>query len=174
MLTRYHPGGLSDLQLFHAWKRMLVDGDLERGFGVELTVLSEFYATLRDPTVCWYAEDAAGIWALFWVQPTSLHAMYFHVWCAKEHRGTKAFLLASLEAFRLTFAEAPMLLVFTNQPHLEKTYARLGFLKGGELPQVWHGDTAYFWYLTKDALDATATKLEQRLTRPRLRVVGED
>ncbi len=163
MLTRYQPSGLADLKLYHAWARMLRDGDLQRGFGIEMTLLSAFFSGMQEPTVCWYVEDAQGIWGLFWIQPTSLHAVYFHVWVAAERRGTKATLLATLEAFRASFAYAKVVLVFTNQATLEKTYARFGFQKGGELPEVWNGDTAYFWYLTSDALSSTEARFAKRL-----------
>jgi hypothetical protein len=155
MLTRYQPGGLADARVLGAWRQMLASGDLERGFGLELTALSRFFFVLQPPTDAWLAHDGEDVWGLFWAEPASLHATYFSCWVRADRRGTKACLAAVLTAFREALAAARTLVVFTNRPALGRLYRRLGFLKGGELPEAWNGETAHFWYLTRAALAAT-------------------
>lgn len=159
-LTKREPGAASDILLLRWWQQMVEDGELLEVFGDCVATPSGFLSVFADTrTTLYYTADENGIGLALWYEPFMGNTA-LGMWGRKDWRkrrwwdALKATLAEQLETF-------PMIIAMTRNKNLVVAGPEMGFVKLGQVPYLYRGDTCDILYCTRESFAAKHGPKEQ-------------
>jgi hypothetical protein len=154
-MEQYKASGLEDLKLYRWWEKMVLSGDLQRGY-TGMDKLSAFFNAMQVPTQLLYEENETGIWFTSWIEPQTFGGALVHVWIASEARQTKRATKAVMLALTHFLSLYPVLIGVTNSEAIALEHEKVGFVRLGEIPFILGDESTYVTFLTRAAFERAA------------------
>ena len=125
-------------------------GDLDKVCYTTLHTITNFLSYWANSVKLLFKADNDGIYFAAWAHPI-MAAGEFGLWIREDKRHSSSTLKLVYEAYDKAFDVYPVLLGVSKQSDLRKIHEHLGYVFNAEVPNVWDGQPAQFYYLTKEA-----------------------